>query len=378
MSTIRFLHTGDWQLGMTRHFFTEGVQERYSQARFDAIRRLGEIAKAQNCQFILVCGDAFESNQVDRRTVARTCEALKDVVVPVYVLPGNHDPLNAASVYQSGTFSEQCPSNVHVIDDLMPRVVAEGVELIGAPWKSKKPVVNPLEELLSSLVPNEATARIVMGHGIVDAFTPDKEAPAIIAAASLERAISEHKADYIGLGDRHSVTKLGTSERVWYSGTPESTDFREDNSGYALIVELDGQQITTREVRVGHWVFTERKQVELNHAEDVSDLVEWLKAIDNKERTVLRLRLFGGLTIALHSQLQKSVDAAKDLFAGLDVRYDNLTMVPEDADFSNLGFSGFADKTVATLREEIEAGGADAVEARDALLLLFRLAEGAA
>lgn len=28
---IRFLHTADWQLGMTRHFFSDGVQEKYSQ-----------------------------------------------------------------------------------------------------------------------------------------------------------------------------------------------------------------------------------------------------------------------------------------------------------------------------------------------------------
>jgi len=378
MSAIRFLHTADWQLGMTRHFFSDGVQERYSQARFDAIRRLGEIAKEQECQFILVCGDAFESNQVDRRTVARACEALKDVPVPVYFLPGNHDPLNAASVYQSSTFSEQCPSHVHIVDDVTPRAVAAGVEIIGAPWKSKKPVVNPLEELLRNLSASNETIRIVMGHGIVDTFTPDKDAPAIIAAANLENAISEGKADFIALGDRHSVTKLGTSDRIWYSGTPESTDFREEKSGYALMVELNGKEIATREIQVGQWNFIERKQVELNHVDDVADLGRWLRAIDSKERTVVRLRLFGGLTITNHAELQKSVEAAKDLFAGFDGRYDNLAMVPEDADFSNLGFSGFADKTVATLREQIEAAGPDADEARDALMLLFRLAEGAA
>ena len=71
----RFLHTSDWQLGMTRHFLSEGAQERYSQARFDAIRTMGRIAKEENCQFMLVCGDAFESNQVDRKTVARALEA---------------------------------------------------------------------------------------------------------------------------------------------------------------------------------------------------------------------------------------------------------------------------------------------------------------
>ena len=71
---IRFLHTSDWQLGMTRHFLAEGAQERYTQSRFDAIRTMGRIAKDEKCQFMLVCGDAFESNQVDRKTVARAME----------------------------------------------------------------------------------------------------------------------------------------------------------------------------------------------------------------------------------------------------------------------------------------------------------------
>lgn len=372
----RFLHTADWQLGMTRHFFSEGVQERYSQARFDAIRRLGQIAKEEECEFVLVCGDAFESNQVDRRTVLRACEALKDVPVPVYILPGNHDPLNAASVYLSSTFSDQKPTHVRIVKDTEPQQVAEGVEVVGAPWKSKKPVINPLEELLENPGPSNGVIRIVMGHGVIDTFTPDKDAPAILSEVNLEKAVSEGKAAFIALGDRHSITKLGTSGRVWYSGTPESTDFREDKSGYALIVELEDDRVITREVQLGHWRFVERKQVDLNHADDIANLDRWLQATENKERTVLRLRLFGSLTLSLHAELQGKLQAANDLFAGFDVRYDDLVMVPEDADFADLGFSGFADKTVTRLRTQIEAGGTEADEARDALMLLFRLGKG--
>ena len=124
--SFRFLHTSDWQLGMTRHFLSEGAQERFSQARFDAIRSLGRIAAEEHCQFVLVCGDTFESNQVDRRTVARALEALRDVPVPVYLLPGNHDPLNAASVIRSSIFIERKPDHVHVIENANPIPVAEG------------------------------------------------------------------------------------------------------------------------------------------------------------------------------------------------------------------------------------------------------------
>jgi DNA repair exonuclease SbcCD nuclease subunit len=56
---VRFLYTSDWQLGMTRHFFSVGFQERYNQARFDVIRTLCRIAKDENCQFFAVCGDTF-------------------------------------------------------------------------------------------------------------------------------------------------------------------------------------------------------------------------------------------------------------------------------------------------------------------------------
>src|SRR3972149_874611 len=105
---------------MTRHFLAEGAQERYSQSRFDGIRTMGRIAKDEKCQFMLVCGDAFESNQVDRKTVARALEALKEVPVPVSILPGNHDPLNAASVYRSSTFIERRPAHVHVVESTAP------------------------------------------------------------------------------------------------------------------------------------------------------------------------------------------------------------------------------------------------------------------
>src|SRR4030043_1207916 len=114
---VRFLHTSDWQLGMTRYLFSEGAQERFNQARFDAIRSIGRIAAESNCQFVAVCGDAFESNQVDRKTIARALEALKEIPVPIWILPGNHDPLNEVSVYLSKTFVQGKPTNVNVIGD---------------------------------------------------------------------------------------------------------------------------------------------------------------------------------------------------------------------------------------------------------------------
>jgi len=374
---IRFLHTSDWQLGMTRRFLSEEAQARYTQTRFDAIRTMGRIANEKQCQFILVCGDSFESNQVDRKTVARAIEALREVSVPVYLLPGNHDPLNAASVYHSSTFVEKKPAHVQIIGDKAPVQVGEGFELVGAPWLSKRPNGNPIVDLLNALPTAGSIKRICVGHGIIDIFTPDKEAENVIAVSKLEAAISEGKVHFIALGDRHSLTKVGSGDRIWYSGTPESTDFREDHSGFCQIVNMDGDHVSTEEVKIGQWSFIE-ELMDLNTADDVESLQKKLEDIPNRERAVVKLDLKGSLTLSLHGVFQNHILAAKDVLAGSVINEDNLLVIPNDTDFTNLGFSGFADATVKRLRDKIDQGGPEGSVARDAFMLLLRLSREAA
>ena len=359
---------------MTRHFLSEGAQERYGQARVDAIRTMGRIAEEGSCQFMVVCGDAFESNQVDRKTVARTLEALKEVPVPVFILPGNHDPLNAASVYCSSTFVERKPDHVHVIESIVPLTAGDGVELVGAPWLSKRPVANPIQEALNALTPATEITRICLGHGAVDALAPDPAAAGVIAVAVLERAIDEEKVHYVALGDRHSLTKVGTSGRIWYAGTPEPTGFSETAPGCVLVVEIDDGRAVTREVQTGQWRFIERRRVDVNTSDDVEALRQSLEGIENKERTVIRLHLVGSLSLSLRGMLETYLIAAKDVFGAFDVREEDLLVIPDDADFADLGFSGFADGTAQRLRTKINEGGTEAPLARDALMLLLRLA----
>ena len=91
---VKFLHTADWQLGMTRHFLAGEAQARFDGARIDAIRTIGALAEDEGCAFVVVCGDVFESNQVSRQVILRAFEAMgASPQVTFYLLPGNHDPL---------------------------------------------------------------------------------------------------------------------------------------------------------------------------------------------------------------------------------------------------------------------------------------------
>ena len=281
---VRFLHTGDWQLGMTRRYFSTGVQERFTQSRFDAIRKLGRIAAKEKCRFMVVCGDIFESNLLERQTIARALEALKEVPVPVYLLPGNHDPLNAGSIYHSSTFLDKKPSHIHVIEDSKPIKFDKNIEIFGAPWRTKKPLGDLAAEAIAPLKTAAKKVRICVAHGIVDSLSPNPDDPALISQSTAETALKEGKIHYLALGDRHSVTEVGKTGRIWYSGTPEPTDYDEVKSGYALIAEVDENKATVRPIKTGTWSFIEYKDVYANTDADVENIDHRLREIKNKER----------------------------------------------------------------------------------------------
>ncbi len=371
----RFVHTADWQLGMTRHFLSAEAQARFDGARLDVVRAIGALAVEQRCGFVVVCGDVFETNHVRRQIVVRALEAMGATPsITFYLLPGNHDPLDAASVMRSRTFVEHCPPNVVVLTDGRSVPVAEDVEIVAAPWTSKRPV-SDLTQLPLSAAAMPERIRILVAHGAVDALTPESSDPALISLAGLEEAIGQGRVHYVALGDRHSTTDVGTTRRVWYSGTPEPTDYDETDPGNTLIVDLDESHCEVIAHHVGSWRYL-RHDVDVAGRADCDRLGVWLSELPDKERTILKVAVVGQLSLADATYLDEILEHHTDLLGALErcqLRTD-LVVLPDDDDFDSLGLSGFAAGALIDLREA--AGGRDdsAIAAADALALLYRLA----
>ena len=137
---MRFIATSDWHLGKTAGFLREDPRARYQEARFDAVEQVGKLARDKDAQFIAVAGDIFDANNVGRSPINKMFEALRAAApIPVYLLPGNHDPLDAATIYDSRDFLRGRPDHVHVIRDTAPIDVGPGLELVGVPWHTKFP-----------------------------------------------------------------------------------------------------------------------------------------------------------------------------------------------------------------------------------------------
>jgi len=358
---------------MKRRYLGDEAQARFADARFAVVRRLAALADEQGCAFAVVCGDVFESNQVDRRTIARAQEALGAFRVPVYLLPGNHDPLDGASIYRQSAFRERAPSHVRVLEDARTVAVTPGVELVGAPWLSKRPGRDLVAAACAGLSPARGSVRVCAAHGAVDLLSPDRDDPARIALAGAEAALADGRIHYLALGDRHSRTPVGETGRIFYAGSPEPTDFDEQAPGEALIVALDSDRIEVTPHAVGTWRFVRRRDLRLDGDPDLDAFEAWLLSLPAKERSVLRLEGAGTLDLRAGARLDSLLERARDLFAGLEWSAD-LRVEPADADFDDLELAGFAARAQAALRERVRAGGEDAARARDALALLVRLA----
>ncbi len=372
---VRFLHTSDWQLGMTRHALAGEAMSRFAQDRIDVVRRMAALASERGCAFAVVAGDVFETNQVERKTVQRALEALSAFSVPVYLLPGNHDPLDAASVYRSSAFLAGCPEIVRVLDGEAPERPAPGVEVVGAPWRSKRPLEDLASAAAAGCDPASGSTRIVVAHGQIDALVPETADPALIRAAALERAIAEGRAHYVALGDRHSTKQVGDTGRIWYAGAPEATAYREDDPGNALIVDCDGERVEVDPVRVGRWRFVEVSG-ELAGEADVDAVLAELTEIDDKPRAVVKLGLRGALSLRDRERLEASLGEVAERFAAVErpPRRQDLHVQPRDGDFSELPVRGYAAAARDRLQALAEGGGERAGEAADALGLLLRLA----
>ncbi len=370
---VRFVHTADWQLGMRRHFLTAGPQDRFSQDRLDAVAAIGRLAAEVGAAGILVAGDVFDDNQVDRQTVLRAIDVLRGFPdLPVLLLPGNHDPLDAGSVFRRPEFLDGCPPQVHVLTDHSPVEIAEGVEVVGAPWPVKRPVQNPALDVLSELGPTAGT-RILLAHGGVDDVGGDFDQTGVLPLATLEAAVRDRRVSFVALGDRHSATEVGTTGRVWYPGAPEPTAYVEEDPGQALVIDVGPDRVDVERRQVGRWSFRQRV-FDVGGTEDLASVLHWLDEPADKPHTIAKVALRGTLSLADRARLEAALDDAATTYAAVESwsRHEDLTTSPDQDDLDAMEVGGFVADAVTELRELATGSGEDAQAAGDALALLYR------
>ena len=180
--------------------------------------------------------------------------------------------------------------------------------------------------------------------------------------------------NFVALGDRHSATKIGKTNRIWYSGSHLATDFGEERSGLVLLVDLSAE-CNVQERQISSWKFLEQI-FQINDDSDIDTVESYLSATEQKDKTVLRLGLKGTASIAGKAKLDVILSHHRDMFAMIEEweRESDLVVSFDIENVASLGLRGFADETLKKLVDGSKGTGDEAKKARDALALLYRLA----
>ena len=384
---MKFIHTADWQIGMTFKGFKEKARIMMEDDRLEVIEAIGEYARnpKNEIDFVLVCGDMFDTPRVAESLIKKTFKKIERISKPVYVLAGNHEWNGTEFIFTSKYFIDNKPENLHVIEAGSNSV--EGVSmvgLVGAPLEGKTDTKDLIAQQIASCGPTNAI-RILAGHGSIDAIMPAGGGKDLISLAVIEAALANGQIHYVAMGDRHSTTKVGDTGAVWYSGAPEPTSFTEDDQRNILVVEITpGAKPIVEKVEVGQWEFirlgTKFSQHQIRTPDDLNAIEKLVDKISKPSKTAVKIYLDSVLDFDTDVRRGNLFDEwENDILAGFQVskssigaKIESNPLLEKDPE----GLSGYALSAYRELKESAMSDDEDAETALEALKLLTAFAGG--
>lgn len=342
---FRFLHTADWQIGKPFGNVPGDAGAELRAQRIATIGTIARLAATRGVDAVLVAGDAFDSNEVQDRTILRTLDALKPFSGRWIFLPGNHDAALAHSVW-SRMRQMGLEPNITIADKAEPIAGWNGrAVILPGPLSRRRESLDQTEWFDTAGTP-EGAIRIGLAHGSVANRLP--------GAAEASNEIPETRAQaaglaYLALGDWHGSLKI--APKTWYSGTPETDRHRANSSGLVHIVDLDGAAAPERVevVPVGHYQWHQLEAQLLDGTCQAA--LEALSSIENEAaRRVVSLTLRGGVSLAERYRLGTELSSWQHRFHHLEIDDAGLFEEPTEDDLDALDSSGFVRLAVDRLK----------------------------
>ena len=256
---LKLLHTADWHLGRRFPRFGPEAGKTLSRARRDVLERVFGEAERNNVDAVLCAGDLFDTPQPDedfKTALLQVLGKLKWKQRPVFLLPGNHDPLVQDSVWRDPTFRKALPDFVRIVDqELLEVALPNDCVLFAVPCRSRAGQDDPTASIPLRAAGDERV-RIGLVHGSTFDAGDWKTNFPISKDAALERGL-----DYLAIGDTHGFRFVPPERKVpptIYPGTPEPTAFDEQDAGHVALVFINrARKAMVQKRLVGQWKWEE-------------------------------------------------------------------------------------------------------------------------
>ena len=182
-----------------------------------ALRLVLGTAQASRADVLLLAGDTFENNQLGAAILDRAKCLLAQAYFPIVILPGNHDPALAQSVFVRGGFGKL--PNVSILgvthDEAVPFPVFD-LEIWGHAHRdyfNMAPLRGPRQR--------STRWQVAMAHGHYE--PPETRAnPLRPSWVFSDEEIAATAADYLALGHWDRPVRVGNGVvPAYYSGSPD-------------------------------------------------------------------------------------------------------------------------------------------------------------
>lgn len=239
MSKFSFIHAADLHLGSSlkisnREFLAED-KEIFASANYDAFARLVDSALEKKVDFLLLAGDIYDSDERSikaNRVFKEECQRLDEAGIEVYLIAGNHDPIeNKKELFKLPDnvveFSAKQAEDYEILDGNNQSLA----RIFGQSYQNKF----ESEKLHKHYQPQYTNNfNIALLH---TELNPDEKKYVPATKVELEE---NPGIDYWALGHIHQCKIIKESNPVIaYSGSLQGRDFGERELKGALLVEVD-------------------------------------------------------------------------------------------------------------------------------------------
>lgn len=217
MNSVKILHCADVHLGALENALGTFSESRQAEALI-TFEKIIMLAKENSVNIMLIAGDLFNSNNIDKVFIDRVFECFSSIPeTKIVYAAGNHDPLNADSPFKKYT----APKNVYVLDTKDDCI--EFTDLNTCVYGKSFKEVYMQGEPYFSIKPNPEFINLMCIHGDLrsdlgsdyNSITND--------------FIKSSGMNYIALGHVHKRTDIIKANNTYlaYCGCPEGQGFDE-------------------------------------------------------------------------------------------------------------------------------------------------------
>lgn len=217
MNSLKILHCADIHIGAAETSLGTLAQNRRAETLI-TFEKIIKLAKESLVNVVLIAGDLFNSNNVDKSFVDRCFECFESVPdIKIVYTAGNHDPLNADSPFKQRVL----PQNLYVLDtkDCFVEFADLNTRVYG---KSFKEIYMKGVESFS-MTPDDSFINLMCIHGD---FRGDLDSDYNPITSDF---VKSSGMDYIALGHVHKRSEIAkiAGTHFSYCGCPEGQGFDE-------------------------------------------------------------------------------------------------------------------------------------------------------